>query len=64
MNNTMRATLIWSLGAVIFSLVGVYVALNSNGVWYSIVSAVVLLLAAVTSAAKAVLSLRASDPSI
>jgi uncharacterized membrane protein YfcA len=55
----MRATLIWSLGAVIFSLVGVYIALNFNGVWYSIVSAVVLLLAGVTFAARATLSLRA-----
>jgi uncharacterized membrane protein YfcA len=59
MNNTMRATLIWSLGAVIFSLVGVYIALNFNGVWYSLVSAVVLLLAGVTFAARATLSLRA-----
>lgn len=64
MNDTMRATLIWSLGAVIFSLVGVYIALNSNGVWYSIVSAVILLLAGVTFAARATLSLRASDPNI
>ena len=64
MNNTMRATLIWSLGAVIFSLVGVYIALNANGVWYSIVSAVILLLAGVTFAARAILSLRASDPTV
>lgn len=64
MNNTMRATLIWSLGAVIFSLVGVYIALNSNGVWYSVLSAVILLLAGVTCAAKAILSLRTSDPSL
>ncbi|MFF1255133.1 hypothetical protein ACFVYC_21900 [Pseudarthrobacter sp. NPDC058329] len=60
MNNTRRATLIWSLGAVIFSLIGVYIALSANGVWYFIVSAVVLLLAGVTFAARAVLSLRAS----
>ncbi|MET3719642.1 MULTISPECIES: hypothetical protein [unclassified Arthrobacter] len=64
MNNTIRATLIWSLGAVIFSLVGVYIALNSNGVWYSIVSAVIVLLAGVTFAARAILSLRSSDPNI
>jgi hypothetical protein len=64
MNDTMRATLIWSLGAVIFSLVGVYIALNSNGVWYSIISAVILLLAGLTFAVRAILSLRASDPSI
>ena len=62
MNNTRRATLIWSLGAVIFSLVGVYVALKANGVWYSIVAAVVLLLAGVTLATRAILSLRASGP--
>ncbi|MDQ0676603.1 uncharacterized membrane protein YjjP (DUF1212 family) [Pseudarthrobacter siccitolerans] len=60
MNNARRATLIWSLGAVIFSLIGVSIALSSNGAWYSIVSAVVLLLAGVTFAARAVLSLRAS----
>jgi hypothetical protein len=64
MNNTMRATLIWSLGAIIFSLIGVYIALNSNGVWYSIVSAVILLLAGVTFAARAILSLRAADSNI
>ena len=60
MNNTRRATLIWSLGAVIFSLIGVYIALSSNGAWYSIISAIILLLAGVTFAARAVLSLRAS----
>jgi hypothetical protein len=38
--------------------------LNSNGVWYSIVSAVILLLAGVTFAARAILSLRTSDPSV
>jgi hypothetical protein len=60
MNNARRATLIWSLGAVVFSLIGVYIALGFNGAWYSIVSAVVLLLAGATSAARAVLSMRAS----
>ena len=60
MNNTRRATLIWSLGAVIFSLIGIYIALTANGAWYSIVSAVILLLAGVTFAARAVLSLRAT----
>ena len=64
MNNTMRATLIWSLGAVIFSLAGVYIALNSNGFWYSILSTVILLLAGVTFAARAILSLRTSDSNI
>lgn len=64
MNNTIRATLIWSVGAVIFSLVGVYVALNSDGVWYGVVSAVILLLAGVTFAARAIHSLRTSGPSI
>ena len=56
MNNTMRATLIWSLGAVIFSLIGVYTALTSDGVWYLIGSAVVLLLAGVVFGSKAILS--------
>lgn len=60
MNNTRRATLIWSLGAVVFSLIGVYIALSSNGAWYSVVSAVILLLAGTTFAARAVLSIRAS----
>lgn len=64
MNDNLRATLIWSLGAVIFSLVGVYIALNSNGVWYSIISAMILLLAGLTFAARAILSLRATDPNI
>lgn len=64
MNDTLRATLIWSLGAAIFSLVGVYIALNSNGVWYSIISAMILLLAGLTFAARAILSLRATDPNI
>jgi uncharacterized membrane protein len=60
MNNTRRATLIWSLGAVVFSLIGVYIALSSNGAWYSVVSAVILLLAGTTFAARAILSLHAS----
>lgn len=60
MNDTGRATLIWSLGAVVFSLIGVYIALSSNGAWYSVVSAVILLLAGTTFAARSVLSLRAS----
>jgi hypothetical protein len=60
MNNTRRPTLIWSLGAVIFSLIGVYFALSSNGAWYSIVSAVILLLAGVVFAARGILSLRAT----
>lgn len=64
MNDTLRATLIWSLGAAIFSLVGVYIALNSNGVWYSIISAMIPLLAGLTFAARAILSLRATDPNI
>lgn len=61
MNNTRRATLIWSLGAVIFSLIGIYIALTSNGVWYSVVSAVILLLAGTTFAARALLTLRSSS---
>ncbi|MET3934878.1 hypothetical protein [Arthrobacter sp. OAP107] len=61
MNNTRRATLIWSLGAVIFSLIGIYIATSSNGVWYSIVSAVILFLAGAAFAARAVLTLRSSS---
>ncbi|MGA8787577.1 MAG: hypothetical protein WB535_01380 [Paenarthrobacter sp.] len=61
MNNTGRATLIWSLGAVIFSLIGVSAALTSDGRWYSIVCAVVLLLAGIVFASRAVLTLRAAD---
>lgn len=63
MNNTKRATLIWSLGAVILSLIGVCIALTANGAWYSIVAAVVLLLAACAFASRAVLALRAQHPS-
>ena len=63
MNNTKRATLIWSLGAVIFSLVGVSTAVGSNGVWYLIVSAVVNLLAGIAFASRAVLSSRAANSS-
>ncbi len=63
MNNTRRATLIWSLGAVVFSLIGVSTALGSNGVWYLIVSAVVNLLAGIAFASRAVLSLRAASGS-
>jgi uncharacterized membrane protein len=61
MNNTRRATLIWSLGAVIFSLIGVSTALTSDGMWYLIVSAVALLLAGVLSASRAALSWRAMN---
>jgi hypothetical protein len=63
MNNTKRATLIWSLGAVIFSLIGVYAALTSSGVWYQVVSAIILLLAGCAFAARAVLTLRAQAES-
>jgi hypothetical protein len=58
MNNTRRATLIWSLAAVIFSLLGVYTALNTDGVWYLIGSAAVLLLSGVVFASKAILATR------
>ncbi|WP_461189109.1 hypothetical protein [Arthrobacter sp. Z4-13] len=61
MNNTRRATLIWSLGAVVFSLIGIYIAVTANGVWYSVVSAVILFLAGAVFAARAVLTLRASS---
>jgi hypothetical protein len=61
MNNTRRATLIWSLGAVVFSLIGIYIAASSNGAWYSIVSVVILFLAGAAFAARAVLTLRASS---
>ena len=64
MNNARRATLTWSLGAVIFSLIGIYVALGSGGAWYSVISAVILLAAGLTFAVRAILSLRASDPNI
>ncbi|WP_224049866.1 hypothetical protein [Arthrobacter sp. NicSoilB4] len=58
MNNTKRATLIWSLGAVIFSLIGVSTALTSDGVWYLIGSAVILLLAGAVFGSRAILSAR------
>ena len=58
MNSTRRATLIWSLGAVIFSLIGIYLALTANGVWYSLLPAVILFLAGAAFAARAVLTLR------
>jgi hypothetical protein len=61
MNNARRAALIWSLGAVGFSLIGIYIALRSDGVWYSIVSAVVLFLAGAAFAARGVLTLRSSS---
>jgi hypothetical protein len=60
MNNTRRATLIWSLGAVIFSLIGVYTALTSGGVWYLVGSAAVLLLAGVVSGSRAIPATRAT----
>ncbi|NOJ64126.1 MULTISPECIES: hypothetical protein [unclassified Arthrobacter] len=60
MNNTKRATLIWSLGAVIFSLIGVYTALTSDGVWYLIGSAILLILPGAVFASKAILTLRAA----
>ncbi len=61
MKNTMRATLIWSLGAVVFSLIGVYTALTSNGAWYQVVTAVVLLLAGVVFASRAILTARSTS---
>lgn len=61
MNNTKRAMLIWMLGAVVVSLVGIYIPLTSDGAWYSIVSAAVLFLASAAFAARAVLTLRSSS---
>jgi len=63
MNNSKRATLIWSLGAVIFSLLGVYTAITSRGTWYLVLSAVVLLLAGVVFASKAILIIRTAENS-
>ena len=60
MNKTRRATLIWSLGAVIFSVIGVYIALASAGAWYLVLFAVLLLLAGSAFAARAILILRAA----
>ena len=61
MENNKRATLIWSLAAVMFSLIGVYTALTSDGVWYQVVTVVVLLLAGVVFASKAILTLRTTS---
>ena len=58
MEKTKRATLIWSLAAVMFSLIGVYTALTSGGTWSQVVTAVVLLLAGVVFGAKAILAAR------
>lgn len=63
MNNSKRATLIWSLGAVIFSLLGVYTAMTSPGTWYLVLSAMVLLLAGVVFASKAILIIRTAENS-
>ncbi|MET3173146.1 UNVERIFIED_ORG: hypothetical protein ABIB52_000974 [Arthrobacter sp. UYCu721] len=63
MKSTKRATLIWSLGAVTFSLIGASTALGSNGVRYLTVSAVVLLLAGIAFASRAIPSLRAANGS-
>ena len=62
MNETKRAMVIWSLGAVLFSLIGVSIALTSDGRWYQIVSTIVLLMAGAAFAARAVISLRADRP--
>ena len=61
MENSKRATLVWSLAAVVFSLIGVYTALTSDGAWYQVVTAVVLLLAGVVFASKAILTLRTTS---
>ncbi|TDT85927.1 hypothetical protein DFO47_101346 [Arthrobacter sp. AG258] len=61
MNNSKRATLIWSLGAVICSLLGVYIALTSAGTWYLVLSAAILLLAGITFASKAILTIRTAE---
>ena len=61
MENSKRATLVWSLAAVVFSLIGVYTALTSDGAWYQVVTAVVLLLAGVVFASKAILTTRTTS---
>jgi hypothetical protein len=50
--------LIWALSAALFALVAVSVALSADGQWYSVLSAVILLVAAAVFAAKAVLAAR------
>jgi CHASE2 domain-containing sensor protein len=52
--------LIWALGAALFALIGVSVALSVGGQWYSVLSAVILLVAAAVFAAKAVVTVRSS----
>lgn len=49
---------IWALGAALFALVGVSVALSAGGQWYLVLSAVILLVAAAVFAAKAVVTAR------
>lgn len=61
MNNSKRAKLIWSLGAVIFSLLGVYTSMTSGGTWYLVLSAAILLLAGIVFASKAILTIRAAE---
>lgn len=54
MNNTKRDTLIWSLGAVLFSLIGVQAGLTASGKWYLILGTICHFVAAAAFAAKAI----------
>ncbi|MET3172826.1 UNVERIFIED_ORG: hypothetical protein ABIB52_000654 [Arthrobacter sp. UYCu721] len=63
MNKTRRDTLIWSLGAVVFSLSGVSSALTADGRWYLILGAILLLGAGVAFASRAILTARTVNDS-
>jgi hypothetical protein len=48
--------LIWALGAALFALIGVSVALTAGGQWYLVLSAVILFVAVAVFSAKAVVA--------
>ncbi|MCU1540009.1 MAG: hypothetical protein JWM01_956 [Arthrobacter sp.] len=58
MNKTRRDTLIWSLGAAVFSLSGVGSALTADGKWYLIIGTILLLGAGVALGSRAILTAR------
>lgn len=63
MNRARRDTLIWSLGAVVFSLSGVGSALTADGRRYMILGAILLVGAGVAFASRAVLTARTVNDS-
>ncbi len=61
MTRERNVVILWGLAAVVAAIIGVASALTANGQWYSIVTAVILLMAGGVFGSRAVLALRGTE---